>query len=66
MEPSTHKKPLCAAQAIGKCDPLLVLQVHAYNVAADSWSELQELPFPICHASPVAVRVSSMMSGYAT
>ena len=36
-------------------------RVHAYNIKADAWSELPPLPFPICHASPVVVRVPSVL-----
>lgn len=36
-------------------------RVHAYDIKADAWSELPPLPFPICHASPVVVRVPSVL-----
>lgn len=36
-------------------------RVHAYNVKEDKWSELPPLPFPICHASPVVLRVPSVL-----
>ncbi|KAF6261254.1 hypothetical protein COO60DRAFT_1699945 [Scenedesmus sp. NREL 46B-D3] len=36
-------------------------RVHAYDMKADAWGELPPLPFPICHASPVTVRVPSVL-----
>lgn len=34
---------------------------HGYSLATDSWSEMPELPFAICHASPVVMRVPSVL-----
>ncbi|KAF8058032.1 Beta-scruin [Scenedesmus sp. PABB004] len=36
-------------------------RVAAYDLAADAWTPLAPLPFPICHASPVVVRVPSVL-----
>lgn len=33
----------------------------AYDPARDAWRTLPPLPFPLCHASPIVMRVPSML-----
>lgn len=36
-------------------------KVYAYNLKSDKWSEMRELPFPVCHASPVSMRLPNVL-----
>lgn len=36
-------------------------KVHGYDPVLDCWSELLELPFPVCHASPVTMRLPNLL-----
>jgi hypothetical protein len=32
-------------------------KVFSYDLRSDKWNEMRELPYPVCHASPVAMRI---------
>jgi hypothetical protein len=32
-------------------------KVFSYDLTSDKWDEMRELPFPVCHASPVTMRI---------
>ena len=32
-------------------------KVYSYDLKCDRWNEMRELPFSVCHASPVTMRL---------
>jgi hypothetical protein len=36
-------------------------QVYLYDLKADRWNEMRELPYSICHASPVTMRIPNVL-----
>jgi len=39
-------------------------KVFAYDLHSDKWSEMRELPYSVCHASPVTMRLPNVFWGH--
>jgi hypothetical protein len=36
-------------------------KAFAYDLRSDKWNEMRELPYPVCHASPVTMRLPNVL-----